>query len=72
MGNGIGRVYKHIQSYWPYSSPNTKFVVPPLSDNTTPKCTTGEKITSPDNQIKTKPLSWLYSTSKLDSAVNID
>ena len=71
MGKGIGRVYKHSQRNWPYPSLNITFVVPPLSDNTTFHGTIGGKITSPDNQIATKPLACLYSTSKLDSEVNL-
>ena len=63
MGKVIGRVYKHIQHNWIYKSPNTAFFLPPLSDNYTPQLITDRKSTSPENQIKTKQLSYLHRTS---------
>ena len=72
MGRRSGRVYKHSQRNWPYSSPIMKICIPTRSVNKAPYATILISIASPDNIVQTKPLSVLDATIKLDTAVNID
>ena len=72
MGNGMGRVYKHNQTNWPYLSPNTTFYAPPHSVPSPQNYSTSDCGAARISLHWPSPISKLTTTNQVDIEVNND